>query len=640
MNKPVSFRINPWLAAALIVAGFFIVLFTAYGLTLNVSDEEVMGRVYVAGTNIGGLKKGEATAAVLEVEDEFLARPAYFNIDGRAVVLDPNEAGFDVDEDAIIDEAMKIGRGGNGAYRFLWWVRHIFSSVDIAPVGDADPELLSQIFDFWDAEVIGMPANLGGITNEDGVLTPQYPHTGIGLDRAIGTKIVTETLLAIEPAHPDLPTVTIVARLTDQDVDDALAVALDLISEPIRMVYDGDELVFTPQQLASAYRSETVSEGAPRIVHSFDPEVIDSYLDTARSKYEAEPVDAEFVISGDTISIAPGKRGTRISEEETAQKLLQAGLTGSRLGQLPLVEDAEPDVTAASLEALGIKHLVSSFTTYHACCEDRVINIQKMADTIDGAIVPSGQEFSINRFVGERTEEKGYVPAGTIIAGEFEDTFGGGVSQFATTMYAAMFWGGYEDVEHKVHSYYFSRYPEGIEATVSWQTPNLTWANNSRNAVLIDTRHTDDSITVRIFGDNDGRTVIGEHKGGVTTINVTSRGGENALHVEAEVSERFAITEPGSPEFRPNPAFEVDESEEIQTESEGWSVTIVRRILRNGTDVIATREWVARYLPRHSIVEVHPCKMPGKEATCPTTTTVAPPTTTTVPPDPTTTITG
>ena len=631
MNRNFSFRIHPLLAAVIAVAAFFAILGTAYAMTRSASEGEVMGRVQVDGVSIGGLTEAEAISELRDLEERYLEREIDFSIDGSRVTLDPREAGFDIDEEGIVAEAMEIGREGNGAYQFMWWLQHIFSTEELQLVGSASDEALEDIFDRWESEVIAMPPSLGAVVLEDGVPQPVYPSPGVGLDRDSAASIINEALLEADPDNHDLPTETIVPRLTRQDIDEAVAEATALLSEPIRLVYAGDQVVFTPDQLTAAYRSETIAQGTPQIVHSFDPGVIDGYLEPIRANYEAEPVDAEFLITGDEIEIIPGKRGTRIDEDLTAQKLLQAGGTTGRVGQLPIVEDADPDVTTEELEALGIEHLVSSFTTYHSCCENRVINIQTMADTIDEHIVMPGEEFSINGFVGQRTEEKGYVPAGTIIAGELVDTVGGGVSQFATTMYNAVFWGGYEDITHSPHSYYFSRYPEGIEATVNWRTPELIWRNNTDKAVMIDTQHTGTSITVRIFGDNDGRTVKGEQTGGSTHMHVTSEGGPDALWVEGEVSDRFAFREPPQPLYRANPSLGIDEQNQTQSEREGWSVNVVRRIYRGGTELVEEQEWLVTYRPRFAVIEVHPCKVPGTSVTCPTTTT------TTVPPSTTTT---
>ena len=635
MNKHPSFRIHPLLTAVIVVAGFFVVLFAAYGLTRNVSSGEVMGRVDVVGTPIGGLTHEEAVSAILAVEDQYLARTTAFTIDSQAVLLNPAEAGFDVDEEAVVDEAMRVGREGNAAYQFLWWLRHVFATTELGLSGSTDTASMNQIFDDWDSGVISKPISLGSIEMSDGVPQPVYPATGIGLNRSESTEIIEVSLLAEVPKTKPLPTETIIPKLTDSDIDDALLEANRLLSDSIRLVYNDSDLVFTTTQLAAAYRSETIASSTPQIVHSFDPGTISGFLESVRSEYEASPVDARFEISGDSIEIVPGLRGTRIDEVQAAQRLLQAGMTSGRLGQLPLVEDADPDVTTESLESLGINHLVSSFTTYHSCCQDRVNNIHLMADAMDMVIVGSGSEFNLNEHVGQRTTAKGYVPAGTIIAGQLQDTVGGGVSQFATTTYNAIFWGGYEDVTHSPHSFYFTRYPEGIEATISWTTPNLVFRNDTDKAIMIDTQYTGTSITVRIFGDNDGRTIKGEQSGGETKIWAPAEGGPDAIHIKGSVSDRFAHSSPGEPRYVANPNFGLDQVHRVQGERDGWSVTVTRRKLRNGTELIAEDEWAVRYRAQFAVIEVHPCKVPGREGTCPTTTTA-----TTIPGTTTTTIPG
>jgi vancomycin resistance protein YoaR len=634
---------NSSLSALLFAFGAVLLfLFGAYGLTRLASRGEVMGRVEVADTPIGGLDEERALTALIVVEDDYTSRPAVFNLDGKFVSLEPPEAGLSIDRDAMVAEALGLGRQGNVFSQFAWWFGHIFDTVELPVRGSIDGEAIGAVFDTWDADVIGLPADPGGVEIVDGEATASYPKVGTGVDRPAAAAVVEAALLAKEPERVTLPTVTIVPTLTDADVDAAVAEATTMLDGPIKLSHNGTDAVFSRDDLLEAFRSDTTPTDGGQIVNYFDTDVVDGMLDAIRDQVEDEPVDARFDISGDTISIVPGANGTQIDAGETAMRLAEVGLTEARVGQLPLVEGAEPNVTTAELEALNIHHLVSQFTTYHDCCADRVTNIHTIADTVDGAIVMPGETFSLNDFVGQRTLEKGYLPAGTIIAGELEDTVGGGVSQFTTTLYNAVFWGGYEDIEHKPHSYYFSRYPEGIEATLNWRTPDLKFRNDTDGAILIDTLYTDTSITVRIFGDNDGRTLKGEQSNGSDKIWVDKTGGPDALHVKASVSDRYAITEPPKPKYVANPDLDPEETVETQTEAEGWSVTVTRRILLNGDPdkVVDEREWVVRYAPKFAVYEVHPCKMPDATTTCPTTTTTStttttvPTTTTTVPTTP------
>ena len=110
MNKHLSSRSTPLNALVVAISAVLVFLFVGYGATRLLSRGEVMGRVEVAGTPIGGLDEGQALSALLAVEDAFVSRPAVFNIEGKFVSMQPPEAGLDVDEQAIADEAMLIGR--------------------------------------------------------------------------------------------------------------------------------------------------------------------------------------------------------------------------------------------------------------------------------------------------------------------------------------------------------------------------------------------------------------------------------------------------------------------------------------------------------------------------------------------------
>ena len=167
-------------------------------------------------------------------------------------------------------------------------------------------------------------------------------------------------------------------------------------------------------------------------------------------------------------------------------------------------------------------HVIGTFTTYYPAGQPRVTNIHLIADAVDGAVVQPGEVFSLNEHVGERTEAKGYVEAPAIIGGVIVTSghpanIGGGTSQFATTLYNAVFFAGVEDVYHRPHSIYFSRYPMGREATLSWPGPDVQFRNDTPIPLVIDTSHTATSVTVELIGSNTGRRVSASLSGSATT---------------------------------------------------------------------------------------------------------------------------
>ena len=53
------------------------------------------------------------------------------------------------------------------------------------------------------------------------------------------------------------------------------------------------------------------------------------------------------------------------------------------------------------------------------------------------------------------------------------EAVGGGISQFATTLFNAAFFAGLDIPEYQSHSIYITRYPYGREATLSYPAPDL-----------------------------------------------------------------------------------------------------------------------------------------------------------------------
>jgi hypothetical protein len=182
---------------------------------------------------------------------------------------------------------------------------------------------------------------------------------------------------------------------------------------------------------------------------------------------------------------------------------------------------------------------VASFTTRFNCCEARVTNIRAMARQIDDYVVMPGETFSVDRVAGPRTTAKGYVPAPFMLNGAGQCcAVGGGVSQFGTTMYNAVFWGGYEIIDHQPHSGWISRYPLGIEATLVYSSIDLKFRNDTVTPVYIRTSTSSTSLTVELWGNQGGWRMRGSHPIGnrSSSISILDRGGSDAKRVSARVT--------------------------------------------------------------------------------------------------------
>ena len=619
-------------ASLLVIAGLILLVLGLFGAVRWLRSGEVLGSVVVTGheVELSGLTPTEADEALSILEQELEVAPVQVVIEGQDVSVLPQQFGFVMDRQTMIDAAMERGREGGISDQFRWWLGSLLRTDEIPIIASLDSEAVEAVLATWDTDVVSHPPVPGGVAIEGTTPVPVYPETGTQVDRTSATDRLLDAAVAVRPARAELDTAVANSRVTRADVDAAVARAELWLASPVELSVRDITIEFSVADLARAFTS-TVVDGV--VMLGFDADIVGEFLEARRGQLEEPPVDARLEVDGYEVVIVPGRNGTLIDPAATAEALAQAASSVRRQGTLPFIEGAEPETTTDELEALGVRHLVAQFTTYHPCCQNRVTNIQLMADLIDGAMVMPGETFAVNEYVGERTVERGFLEDGTIIRGELVATVGGGVSQFATTMYNAIFWGGFEDVTHRPHSFYFSRYPEGIEATISWQQPELAFRNDSEHAVWIRTSYTDTSITVSFYGDNDGRIVVGDHHDGTTNLQVVAEGGPNARRVRADVSERFNPTE-STTEFRPNPELEVDETDQLQSPAPGWTVIVTRIIEVDGSETEQT--WTVRYLARREILEVHPCKMPETTEECPepTTTTTVPDSTTTTVPEP------
>ena len=160
------------------------------------------------------------------------------------------------------------------------------------------------------------------------------------------------------------------------------------------------------------------------------------------------------------------------------------------------------------MQSQGLATLGSQFVTYFDPRKTaRVANIARAAKLVDGSVVRPGETFSLNQTVGPRTVNRGFDFAPVIAADNvLRQGVGGGVCQYATTLFNAVFFAGLPVVERHAHSIYISHYPTGRDATVSWGSLDFRFRNDTSHSIVIRSWIDSDSLTVALVG-KTGRTV-------------------------------------------------------------------------------------------------------------------------------------
>lgn len=214
--------------------------------------------------------------------------------------------------------------------------------------------------------------------------------------------------------------------------------------------------------------------------------------------------NASFSATTAVASVAPAVTGQRIDAKAAVAALRKTVAAQGTEFRVAVVV-TKPKLS--TVQASKVDQLIGTFTTQHACCAPRVTNIHRIAELVDGSVILPGATFSLNAATGRRTAENGFVSAPAIADGELVDQFGGGVSQFSTTLFNAAWFAGLPILKHQPHSEYISRYPPGREATLDYDTIDQTIRNDTDSPVVIRTFTNATSVTVALYGHTGDRKV-------------------------------------------------------------------------------------------------------------------------------------
>lgn len=465
-----------------------------YGTDLFVSAGEVPRSTVVAGVDIGGLSPAAARDALSEDLAPRIVADRGFVAEDVEGAFSPASAGIGLDVDATVRTADDQPLNP--------WTRLVsfFSDRDVAPVLAADDTALEAQLDAIAATVDRAPAD-ATIVIEDTTPRVVEPADGRTLDREAATGAILDGLGEADPdARLELPVDVEPAVVETPEAERVLAETVEpALSAPVRVTgTDGGPSAEVPVAAIAASITFTPTDDG-RLEVGVDPAALQTALGDELAEFGTPARDATFEVAGGSVRVVPSVDGTGIDPARLAAQLLPV-LTEPAPRSVPAELGPVPaDFTTQEAEALGIREEISTFTTTIGNANSGE-NIRVVAAEVDGAVVLPGETFSLNTYTGPRGTAQGYVEATVIQGGELAKAVGGGISQFATTMFNAVFFAGLEDVYHKTHSFYISRYPAGREATVYEGVIDLQWRNDGDTGVYIDTRWTPGSITVTFYG--------------------------------------------------------------------------------------------------------------------------------------------
>ncbi|MGI8574433.1 MAG: VanW family protein [Egibacteraceae bacterium] len=494
-----------WLLRGAIVA-LGIVFVLAVGLVgLRAARADVLPGTRVGGIEVGGMDRATLQQVVSRLARRRMSEKVRVTRGDKAVTATNAQLGYSMDVTATVDAVYERGRQTNPLEALADHLRAFNGSTRVPPQEQIAPNELAAWIDEA-ANALRRRVQEPTVTFEgaEAVVTPA--RAGERVRKEALRRRVRRAVLVARDDVVQAPTTTLEPSTTPAEVRQMRALAGRAVAAPIRLSRGDAALTLTPEQIGATLRVERSTEDdGPVLRFRADADALASVVDDAAvDAVESEPVNASVEIVGGGPEITPSAPGFAFVPGKAAKQVAalarrKPGDDGTRTAQLR-GESVAPETTTAEVRELGITEVVSSFTTEHDCCESRVTNIHRFADIMDGQLVKPGETISLNGVVGKRTTDKGFVGGGAISGGEYVEQVGGGVSQFATTFFNAAWFGGYDIVDYKAHSYYISRYPMGRESTINYPNVDVKVRNNSPYGLLVKTSYTDTSITVTFWG--------------------------------------------------------------------------------------------------------------------------------------------
>jgi vancomycin resistance protein YoaR len=248
------------------------------------------------------------------------------------------------------------------------------------------------------------------------------------------------------------------------------------------------------------------------LVVDYDREQFRVGLSDVVASLTVEPVEAEFEVNGNEVSVTQSRTG-QPAEEEKLLDDIEAGLSeGQREYEVPILTE-EPKLTTEEAEGLKPTTLLGKYRTDYRLTsdksEERVENLEIASGAINGTLLAPGEVFSTNEILAPLDYNKTKI----IFEGKEDKADGGGLCQVSSTLYMAANYAGLEIVERHPHYAQLPYIRPGFDATVWFgysggQPLDMKFKNDTDGYLLLREYVADDGyIYAEIHGRPTGEEV-------------------------------------------------------------------------------------------------------------------------------------
>ncbi len=581
---------------------FFALVLLSNLLLVSVYSGRIFPNVRVGGIDVSGMTIEQARQAL----EQNLLYPQTGKIilqDGERIwMFHPREVGFSLDAQQSAVFAYRLGREGAIWTRLFEPLQVWLGGASLSPRMVYDERKAQAILEQIATE-INVPVVEASLEIRDLQVETRAGKIGRTLDfssslAALRNQLLTLTdgvvVLSVKEQPPEILDLSAQAETVRKVLSSPLILRLPNgdPTETSQWRYEPADLV----RMLSIQRVQTPNRATVQI--GLQKELLKVQLEKIGAEINRSPENARFIFNDESRQlevIQPAVIGRALNVEKSLEAIENLLLQGEH--QIDLVVDTTPppigdQVTA---EELGIRELVSSYTSYfYGSSAERIQNIQTAAARFHGVLVAPGETFSMAEKLGDISLDNGYAEALIIYGDRTIKGVGGGVCQVSTTLFRTAFFGGYPILERHSHAYRVSYYEQtrsgsidtklaGLDAAVFVPVVDFKFKNDTPYWLLMETyvNAPARTLTWKFYSTSDGRVV------------------------EWQTSGLQYVVEPPEPLFQENPELAPNEIRQVDWAAEGADVTIFRTVYKDGAIYFQDR-FFTHYLPWRAVYEYGP----------------------------------
>jgi vancomycin resistance protein YoaR len=513
---------RPGQVARRFVIGFlFGVLVVVAGLVAfrQAYADRIMPGVVIGGVDVGSLTPAAARAALAERFGALEKGSIVIRSSRGTETIPYARLGRTFDLDGMVGRAVAVGRGGTALDESVAGFRLLAQPMALSPLVDFDRSRLAAELAAISGSYRIQPRD-AAVTSGSAGLTVWPAATGSRLDAdRLGPAIEAALLDPTTPVELSLTadTVKIAPNVSDADALRARDLAVRMASNVV--VTDGAKKPKKWTIPAATVRTWiTFARTDEGYLPSIDPTKIPASLGKVSKGVAVKAREATYLRdrSGHILGVSASGAGRALNTEATARAIvgiLEARARGASpawRAKVAVAAVAPKLNTAEAIEVAPLMVNVGSWTTRYQVSPHNGMsaNITVPARRLNGTVVRPGQVFDFWNALGEVSFRTGYRLGGAIVGGHSVEgkALAGGICATSTTLFNAAARGGFEILARQPHWYYITRYPVGLDATVS-QSQTMRFRNDTKYPILIRAFASPGMVRFEIWSVPNGRKV-------------------------------------------------------------------------------------------------------------------------------------